>query len=610
MSSLRCAGLHGLILATLLLLSAQVQGHNHELTLSGNENHLDLQPWLDFTLLPPEHGISEVLRSGITWQAASNRNDMNFSYTEDAVWLRLTLESTADSDQQWFIHFPYSSLNRIELYGLGPQPLLSGDGVPLSSRQIAHRDPSFVLSLPAGQQKTLYFKAISGGSLTLSSQLWSPPAFASYSVSSMAVITLYLGMLLAMAAYNLLLFSVLRERTYLYYVAFVLVFGIGALSFTGIGSRFIWPELGAFGTRILPLSLCLSGLLGVLFIRRFLEIKQHLPHWYTPLGLIAWLCLAFSLLSLIAPIRVSIQGMSLLAIIAAPVVFACILQAAQRRVPGARVVLLAWSLMIVGVLLLALRNFGLLPSNFLTTYAMHVGSALEMLLLSFALAARFKTLKEQREQAQQSALNAQSELVSTLREHERQLEAKVAERTSELAEANARLERMAMHDPLTNLANRTALAQHIEEAMRRSQRRREYLAVMLVDLDGFKQINDQLGHETGDAVLQCVAQRMRETARDSDFVARLGGDEFVLVAEGMLDRQQAAALAERFLDELSLPIELQGQSVAVGASIGITLTRSADPDMPSLLRQADAAMYKRKRSGRHGVSFHEPAGGY
>ncbi|TVP91779.1 MAG: GGDEF domain-containing protein [Pseudomonadaceae bacterium] len=610
MNSRRSTGWCWLLLAALFLSCAPALAHQHQLVLDGNENHLELQPWLDFTLLPPEYGITEVLGSSVIWQAASNRNDLNFSYTEDAVWLRLSIESTADSDQQWFIHFPYSSLNRIELHGLQVEPLLSGDGVPLAARQVAHRDPSFVLSLPAGQQKTLYFKATSGGSLTLTSQLWSPSAFASYSVSSMAVITLYLGMLLAMAAYNLLLFSVLRERTYLYYVAFVVAFGIGALSFTGIGSRFIWPELGTFGTRILPLSLCLSGLLGVLFIRRFLEIKHHLPRWHTPLGLIAWLCLAFSLLSLIAPIRVSIQGMSLLAIVAAPVVFACILQAAQRGVPGARVVLLAWSLMIVGVLLLALRNFGLLPSNLLTTYAMHVGSALEMLLLSFALAARFKSLKEQREHAQQSALNAQSELVSTLREHERQLEAKVLERTTELAEANARLERMALHDPLTNLANRTALEQHIEEAMRRSQRRLEYLAVMLVDLDGFKQINDQLGHETGDAVLQCIAARMRETARESDFVARLGGDEFVLVAEGMRDREQAAALAERFLDELSLPIELEGQSVAVGASIGITLTRSADPDMPSLLRQADAAMYKRKRSGRHGVSFHEPAGGY
>ncbi len=604
------SGWHIFLLVMLLALSVQVPANTHELMLSDGVDHVDLQPWLEFTLLPPEHDFSGVQRSGVIWQAASNRNDMNFSYTEKAVWLRLTLQSSATSDQQWFIHFPYSSLNRIELHGLGAVPLLSGDGVRISARQLAHRDPSFMLSLAAGEQKTLYFKTTSGGSLTLTSQLWSPPAFASYSVSSMAVITLYLGMLLAMAVYNLLLFSVLRERTYLYYVAFVAVFGIGALSFTGIGSRFIWPELGLYGTRILPLSLCLSGLLGVLFIRRFLEIKQHLPQWFTPLGLIAWLCLALSLLSLIAPIRISIQGMSLLAIIAAPVVFACILQAAQRRVPGARVVLLAWSLMIIGVVLLALRNLGLLPSNLLTTYAMHVGSALEMLLLSFALAARFKTLKEQREQAQQTALNAQSELVSTLREHERELEAKVAERTTELAEANARLERMALHDPLTNLANRTALEQHIEEAMRRSQRRKEYLAVMLVDLDGFKQINDQLGHETGDAVLQCVAERMLKTARDSDFVARLGGDEFVLVAEGMLDRNQAAALAERFLDELSMPIELEGQSVAVGASIGITLTRSADPDMPSLLRQADAAMYKRKRSGRHGVSFHEPAGGY
>ena len=599
-----------LVLLSLLLLANSAWAHNHQLTLDGSEQQIELHEWLEFTRLPADQDFAAVKKPGVTWQAAANRNDLNFSYSEDAIWLRLTLQSSAREAHNWHIHFPYSSLNRIELYGLDDAPVLTGASVALSQRQLIHRDPAFVIPLAGGEQKTLYFRATSGGSLTLTSQLWSDTAFARYSSGSMAIITLYLGMLLAMAIYNLLLFTVLRELTYLYYVAFVVAFGLGALSFTGVGPRFIWPELGAYGTRILPLALCLSGLLGTLFIRRFLDLRRHLPQWFLPLGLIAWLCLLFSLLSLIAPIRISIQGMSLLAIVATPIVLSCIVQASKNRVPGARIVMLAWSLMIAGMLLLALRNFGWLPSNFITTYAMHVGSAMEMLLLSFALAARFKTLKEQREKAQQSALDAQSTLVSTLREHERELEAKVNERTRELAAANLRLERMAMQDPLTGLANRSALERHIEQAVHRSLRRQEYLAVMLVDLDGFKQINDQLGHETGDAVLQCIASRMQETARESDFVARLGGDEFVLVAEGMQDRAQAAALAERFLDQLSLPIELTDQSVAVGASIGITLTHDAEPDMPALLRQADAAMYKRKRSGRHGISFHEPADHY
>ncbi|MBQ0744428.1 MAG: diguanylate cyclase, partial [Pseudomonas sp.] len=247
--------------------------------------------------------------------------------------------------------------------------------------------------------------------------------------------------------------------------------------------------------------------------------------------------------------------------------------------------------------LLSLRNFGVIPSNLVTTYAMHVGSALEMLLLSFALADRFNTLKKQKEATQES-------LVHALKAHELELEDKVQQRTAELQIANTRLATMAMQDPLTGLANRSALDAHMSQALRRSQRRRIPLAVMLVDLDGFKQINDQLGHETGDQVLCTIADRLRSIARETDFIARLGGDEFVLVAEDVGTPEQAHTLAERFLDTLSMTIDMGVQSVAVGASIGVSMTLSAELDVAQMLRQADMAMYKRKRSGRGGVSFY------
>ncbi len=169
--------------------------------------------------------------------------------------------------------------------------------------------------------------------------------------------------------------------------------------------------------------------------------------------------------------------------------------------------------------------------------------------------------------------------------------------------ANTRLEAMAMHDPLTGLANRSALDTHMTQVLRRSQRRPIPLAVMLIDLDGFKQVNDQLGHETGDQVLRTIGERLRSIARESDFVARLGGDEFVLVAEDIGTPEQAHNLAERFLDTLSMSIDMETQSLAVGASIGVSMTFAAEPDMAQMLRQADMAMYKRKRSGRGGVSF-------
>ncbi|UAW98805.1 diguanylate cyclase [Halopseudomonas nanhaiensis] len=573
----------------------------------GDQAQVNLHPYLAYTRTSRDAGFAQLEHGSPVWSLASNRDDLNFGYTPEAVWLKLRVRSSSDEPASWRLHFGYSSLDRLELHEGTAPPRLSGDTVKLTQRDTRTRDPVFQLRLAPGEERTLYIRAISDGSLTLNSQIWSATAFADFNEASTSLITLYLGMLLALAAYNLLLLTVLRERAYLLYVCFAISFGLGALAFTGMGARYVWPEAGEWGNRLLPFALCLSGTIGTLFVRHFLNTAVWLPRWDRVAHVVAWSCMLLTLSSLVLPVRWVIPAMSLIGLAGALVMMGCLVQAARLRIPGARIFLLAWCVLISGVVLLALRNFGLLPSNMLTTYAMYLGSALELLLLSFALAARLDTLKEQTQQAQQRALAVQGELVETLRQHELELEARVSERTAELAEANARLESMAMQDPLTGLANRNALERHLDHALRRTQRRNEYLAAMLVDLDGFKQINDQLGHETGDTVLRCIGERLRALGRDADFIARLGGDEFVLIAEGITGREQAHYIAERFLDGLSLPIEIEGHSISVGASIGVALTRSAEPDMALLLRQADMAMYTRKRSGRHGVSFFSEA---
>lgn len=118
---------------------------------------------------------------------------------------------------------------------------------------------------------------------------------------------------------------------------------------------------------------------------------------------------------------------------------------------------------------------------------------------------------------------------------------------------NARLKNMALKDPLTGMSNRAALDMHINQVLRRSRRRHTPLAVMLIDLDGFKHLNDQLGDDTGDRIICAVAKRLIEVARETDFVARLGGDVFVLIVDDVSDSQQTQLIAERLLDTLTPP---------------------------------------------------------
>ncbi len=129
---------------------------------------------------------------------------------------------------------------------------------------------------------------------------------------------------------------------------------------------------------------------------------------------------------------------------------------------------------------------------------------------------------------------------------------------------------------------------------------------MLIDLDRFRQLADQLGGATADAILCVIAHRLARAARETDFVARLEGAEFVLVADDVSDPNAARIVAEWLLDTLTPSVELEDQSVSMEPNVGVTLTQAAELDMPLLLRHADMARYARKRSGRGGVSFYHP----
>jgi diguanylate cyclase (GGDEF)-like protein/PAS domain S-box-containing protein len=159
------------------------------------------------------------------------------------------------------------------------------------------------------------------------------------------------------------------------------------------------------------------------------------------------------------------------------------------------------------------------------------------------------------------------------------------------------LEREALHDPLTRLPNRTLLMDRARQAMTRLHRSQGVLAMLFMDLDKFKSVNDNLGHEAGDKLLVSVSERLNDLMRDSDTVARLGGDEFVILAEELENEDEALALGGRVLEALEQPFALGTSEVAMLASVGIAVSRDPDCDPEAMLREADLAMYKAKGAG-------------
>ena len=161
------------------------------------------------------------------------------------------------------------------------------------------------------------------------------------------------------------------------------------------------------------------------------------------------------------------------------------------------------------------------------------------------------------------------------------------------------LEALALHDQLTGLANRRLLADRMSMALAHARRTKTAMALVYLDLDGFKQINDTLGHGAGDTLLQLVANRLVETVREEDTVARTGGDEFILVLWHIGERNYADTVARKVIEALSRPFNIEGHSVSITSSAGIAIYPVHGEDVDSLTKSADQALYAAKRAGKN-----------
>jgi diguanylate cyclase (GGDEF)-like protein len=176
---------------------------------------------------------------------------------------------------------------------------------------------------------------------------------------------------------------------------------------------------------------------------------------------------------------------------------------------------------------------------------------------------------------------------------------------TEQRRSEAKIAHMALHDALTDLPNRALLNEHLEHALARAKRG-GIVAIHLLDLDYFKNVNDTLGHAAGDKLLKMVADRLRGLVREADTIARMGGDEFAIAQVGVAQPADATSLAQRVIEAVGEPYEIDGHQVIIGTSVGIAVSASDGPSPDLLLRNADLALYRAKSSGRGTLRFFEP----
>ncbi|EOG9061831.1 7TM diverse intracellular signaling domain-containing protein [Vibrio fluvialis] len=544
--------------------------------------------------------IQDVLKLSHKFKTTMHTQEMNFGYTDSAIWLKLDLSSEFKTSQNWVLEFQYAYLDDVRFYIVSDQGIetfYSGRDVPVNQWPLASRKPAFPVSFQPGEQSTIYIRGASHAALAMSVNLMTQQAYAKSDTRTLVVLSLYYGMLIALGSYNLLLFIGLRQRIFLLYASFVFTFALAASSMNGIGPLLLWPDVTHASDRVVPTGYSIAATLALMFARRFLNLATFAPRWdkFVLAAIGVWgVCVVATWFT---EIHLAFKIMSIQAVLTTVSLLSVGIAAVRLKIPAARIFVLAWALLLVGTSLLAIRNAGLLPSNFFTVYSMQIGSAVEMLLLSFALVAKFNDLKRQKEKAQ-------ADLVNTLIEQEKVLETRVFARTAELEQAKSQLEVHVTVDPLTGILNRRGLNKYFEKLKLQTRHEDDAAVVVLIDLDEFKPVNDLYGHEAGDMLLQTLALRMKKQLSDTAGLGRLGGDEFVVLLAGQTVSSIAEleALGETLLAVISEPVAIKpGVLVNVRASIGVSLCQVERHTLSTALRAADAAMYDIKHNGKNGV---------
>lgn len=496
----------------------------------------------------------------------------NLGIRRDAVWLHLPL-TVRSGDGRWLLNLDYPPLNRVDVYLLVEGRLVQqwrlGTSQPFEQRPLPTRTHVAPLALTPGTAYELYLRVQTDSSMVLPISLIKPEPYHAHEAGVQLVQGLMAGVALALLFYSLVNWAGVGGQMFGLYALSVTGAAFFFLSYFGLAQQHLWSQPTGWLTKLAPLSVLLTLTVAGRFVALTLNTHRRsmtLHRGLNSLSIAAGVVLTLSIVGLLnyraTQTAATLLGPVLL-LLSVPAAWA---EARQGNRVG-RFMLIGWSAYLVGAITMASLLRGWLPANTWTQNLFQVGWLVEMMAWLRVLSLRVESLRREAEHT----------------EVQRQL-----------------LESLAYTDALTGLPNRRGLGTALQEALGRC-RSDAALAVFLIDLDGFKAVNDRLGHDMGDAVLIEVGRRLKQHLRRDDVVGRLGGDEFVIVAERLAGESEAHALGGKLLAAFREPMVLHGHVCRIGLTIGFALAPHDGAQADDLLKRADAAMYAGKQAGRHTV---------
>ncbi|MBF0350466.1 MAG: response regulator [SAR324 cluster bacterium] len=339
----------------------------------------------------------------------------NFGNTHSVYWAYLQVLNPLPSSTMWYLEQAFPIIDHVSLFIQQVDGTFlkytAGDQYPFEQRDVKHRNIIFPLSLPSQHVQTLYIRVKSESSMQMSFKLWNPETFLENSTEEHSGLGLYYGMILVMLIYNLFLFTVIRDRSYLYYVLHTAGLLLYQMVYNGLAYRYLWPDSPSWTNKSLPFFLAFTGFWGISFFRSFVDSAKILHGWDKLLIFLSVILAGLMPLSLFVNTVTSGSLVVLSAMNSYVIILWVSFLAVLKGSRPARFFLLSFSLFLLGGLASALRSFGILPMMFITNYGPHIGSALEVIFLSFGLADRVNTMKKERFVAQQKLLEAQQEVL-------------------------------------------------------------------------------------------------------------------------------------------------------------------------------------------------------